>query len=250
MFIANRFRLIASAALLSAAAGLAGCGSSDGPAPPQASISGGASQPNDGQQTDAPPQELAPVRVTAEPTVTQSPAEPPVAAAPEVLIKTSLGTIRVRLDAEKAPQTVQNFLDHYANRGFYEQTIFHYVEQGFMIAGGGYTEQFEPKPVRTPVTNESNNGLSNVRGTIAMARDPEYAHTATSQFYINLVDNTSLDHQETEDGVPNGYCVFGNVVEGMDVVDRIAQVAVSDRENFPNTPVEPVVIESVEQVVR
>ena len=227
-----------------------GCGSADSPAPPQASIDGGGQAAGAATEPGETPGAAAPKQLSAEDGSPRSPAQRPVERDREVLIKTSLGDIRVRLNAEKAPQTVGNFLENYVDRGFYDETIFHYVDTGFMVAAGGYTEQFEPITTRTAVTNESDNGLSNRQGTIAMARDPQYVHSATSQFYFNLVDNTSLDHKETEDGVPNGYCVFGEVVEGMDVVEKIAQVNVNDRENFPKSPVEPVKIESIRRVAR
>lgn len=140
------------------------------------------------------------------------------AAAPTVIIETTQGNITLELYPEKAPQTVQNFL-RYVDSGQYDGTIFHRVIQGFMIQGGGFTADFSRKQTGEPIQNEANNGLKNTRGTIAMARtmDP---HSATAQFFINTRDNVSLDHR-AENTRGFGYCVFGKVTEGMDVVDRI-----------------------------
>lgn len=169
---------------------------------------------------------------------------------PEVIIKTSQGAIRVRLNAEKAPLTVDNFLANYVDRGFYAGTIIHYVEPGNMIAAGGFTSDYQGKETRAPIENEAGNGLKNLRGTIAMARDPQYAHSATSQFFINLVDNPSFDQIGEEQSEDFGYCVFGEVISGMEVVDAISQVAVHDEGDFIKTPAVPVVIESIEIVKR
>ena len=139
---------------------------------------------------------------------------------PTVLIETTSGDILVELDPEKAPKTVENFLQ-YVDDGFYTNTIFHRVIKNFMIQGGGFTARMDEKPTKAPIENEADNGLKNDRGTIAMARtrDP---HSATAQFYINLVDNDFLNHKEKSlDGW--GYCVFGKVIEGLDVVDKIGK---------------------------
>jgi cyclophilin family peptidyl-prolyl cis-trans isomerase len=167
---------------------------------------------------------------------------------PEVLIKTSAGDIRIRLDAEKSPQTVANFLDKYVRGGFYDGTIVHYVEEGSMIAGGGFDDRYQAKFARAAIQSEAQNGLKNKRGTIAMARDPADANSATSQWFINLVDNPSFDHKGTDSHEAFGYCVFGEVVEGMDVVDAIAKTPVHDKGEFVKTPVKPVVIQSVEEL--
>ncbi|HTN76550.1 MAG TPA: peptidylprolyl isomerase [Pirellulaceae bacterium] len=169
---------------------------------------------------------------------------------PEVVIKTSLGDIRVKLDAEKAPLTVDNFLENYVRRQFYSDTLIHYVASDSMIAAGGFTPKYEPKAVRAPIANEAKNGLSNKRGTLAMARDPQYAQSATSQFFINLADTPDLDHKNTDTSEDYGYCVFGEVIAGMEVVDAIAKVKVHDQGDFVSTPVEPVVILSVEEVAK
>jgi peptidyl-prolyl cis-trans isomerase B (cyclophilin B) len=225
-----------------------GCGSKDG-SPPAASIDAvdsGDPSATDGKSAFA---LTEPVQLNAEGTSTETPAQPRVEPQrpPQVLINTSLGDIRVELDAEKAPVTVDNFLANYVDRGFYDNTVVHYVEKDFMILGGGYTTELEPKETRAYIRNEADNGLKNLRGTIAMSRHPEHIDSATSQFYINLVDNPSLDHKSPETSDDYGYCVFGKVTDGMDVVDRIAGVEVEDRGQFASTPVQPVVIKSIQR---
>ena len=164
---------------------------------------------------------------------------------PLALIETSEGDITVRLDMEKTPRTVENFLETYADRKHYDQTIFHYVEKGVMILGGGFTSDLELKETRAEIRNEAHSGLKNRRGTIAMARDPEYVHSGTCQFFFNLADNSSLDHKSRDNAEEYGYCVFGEVVEGMDVLGRIAKVEVRDTDEFPKLPVKSVVIQSI-----
>jgi cyclophilin family peptidyl-prolyl cis-trans isomerase len=139
--------------------------------------------------------------------------------APEVKIVTTEGDIIVQLDPKRAPLTVKNFLE-YVKNGFYNGTIFHRVIPDFMIQGGGFTTDYKLKKTRNPIPNESGNGLSNLRGTLAMAREPA-PHTAAAQFYINLVDNTQLDPQPDR----WGYAVFGKVISGMDVVNKIASIS-------------------------
>ncbi|REJ85462.1 MAG: peptidyl-prolyl cis-trans isomerase [Acidobacteria bacterium] len=173
---------------------------------------------------------------------TESASGQPAAAAspPQVTIETSMGAILIELDPVNAPLSTANFLE-YVRAGFYDGTVFHRVIDGFMIQGGGFTEDLMKKPTRDPVRNESGNGLSNARGTIAMARtnDP---HSATAQFYINQVDNPALDKANAGEW---GYTVFGRVLEGMDVVDAIAKVATGPRPNgMNNVPREPVTIVS------
>jgi cyclophilin family peptidyl-prolyl cis-trans isomerase len=162
---------------------------------------------------------------------------------PTVLISTSLGDITVELYKDRAPVSVESFLQ-YANEGFFTGTIFHRVISGFMIQGGGFTADMVEKPTRPPIRNEATNGLSNVRGTLAMART-EALRSATAQFFINVADNRiKLDHHgySPEDF---GYAVFGRVLSGLEVCDRIA--AVKTRRNGPHedVPVEPVVIKAV-----
>jgi cyclophilin family peptidyl-prolyl cis-trans isomerase len=173
---------------------------------------------------------------------------PPKPVDPIVLVHTSAGDIQLRLFSEKAPRTVDNFLRNYALRQFYDGTVFHHVEAGSMIIGGGYTADLTPKETRAPVFNESQNGLKNTRGMVAMIRDPDNTHSATSQFFINLADNPGLDFESDESDAAWGFCVFGEVIAGMDVIDRIAQASVSEQGDFTKVPAEPIVITSVEQL--
>jgi peptidyl-prolyl cis-trans isomerase B (cyclophilin B) len=160
-----------------------------------------------------------------------------------VKLNTNYGTIVLELDADKAPQTVANFLQ-YARDGFYDGTIFHRVINGFMIQGGGMQAGMVEKQTRDSIKNEADNGLTNARGTIAMARTPD-PHSASAQFFINVADNDFLNFRApTQDGW--GYCVFGKVVEGMDVVDKIKGVPTGNKGYHQDVPVEDVVIESVE----
>ena len=138
---------------------------------------------------------------------------------PRVELKTSQGVVVIELDREHAPKTVDNFLA-YVKSGFYDGTIFHRVIPGFMVQGGGFTADMKQKPTQPPIRNEAANGLKNLRGTVAMARTGQ-VDSATAQFFINLVDNGFLDHRDSTPG-GFGYCVFGHVIEGMDVVDAIA----------------------------
>jgi cyclophilin family peptidyl-prolyl cis-trans isomerase len=161
----------------------------------------------------------------------------------KVVMTTSMGTIELELYPDKAPISVENFVN-YANSGFYDGTIFHRVIGNFMIQGGGFTPDMQKKPTREPIKNEAANGLSNRRGTIAMARLPQ-PDTATSQFFINVQNNMNLDYQ----GANNmGYAVFGKVTRGMDVVDDIRFVQTGNRGPMGDVPVEPVIIESVEVI--
>ena len=159
-----------------------------------------------------------------------------------VHMETSKGVITLELDGEKAPETVANFVE-YANAGFYDGTIFHRVIPGFMIQGGGFDADMKQKSPRAPIKNEANNGLKNTTGTIAMARtnDP---HSATAQFFINVKDNTSLDHT-----APNtrgwGYTVFGKVTDGMDVVESIEKVKTGNNHGHQDVPLTEVVIRKV-----
>jgi peptidyl-prolyl cis-trans isomerase B (cyclophilin B) len=160
-----------------------------------------------------------------------------------VKLNTNHGTIVLELDAAKAPNTVANFLQ-YAKDGFYDGTIFHRVINGFMIQGGGMEPGMQEKQTRASIQNEANNGLANARGTIAMARTPD-PHSASAQFFINVADNDFLNFRaETPDGW--GYCVFGKVTDGMDVVDKIKGVDTGNKGYHQDVPVEDVIIESVE----
>jgi peptidyl-prolyl cis-trans isomerase A (cyclophilin A) len=154
---------------------------------------------------------------------------------PVVIIETSKGNITAELFKDKAPKSVENFLA-YVNSGFYKGTIFHRVIKGFMIQGGGLTADLQRKTTRPPIQNEADNGLSNTRGTLAMARTNEL-NSATSQFFINTVDNTRLD--------PLKYAVFGKVVSGMNVVDEIEGVATTTRGGMQNVPTTAVTITNI-----
>jgi len=174
------------------------------------------------------------------------PAQPAAADAakggkPVVILTTSLGAIEVELDAEKAPITVENFLE-YVDDGHFDGTIFHRVIPGFMIQGGGFEPSFSQKPTRAAIKNEADNGLKNDRGTLAMART-SVVDSATAQFFINLTDNDFLNHG----GRDFGYAVFGRVIGGMDVVDKIAGVPTGNKGPHQNVPTTPVVIESAKR---
>ncbi len=157
---------------------------------------------------------------------------------PHILFSTSLGDITIELLPDKAPVTVKNFID-YVESGFYNDTIFHRIIPDFMIQGGGFAQDMQQKETRPPIKNEADNGMRNARGTVAMARTRDI-NSATAQFFINLKDNTFLDH-----GVRDyGYAVFGRVIEGMDVVDKIAAVRTTTRSGHQNVPVEPVIVKS------
>ncbi len=246
-----------------------GCGSKN-PEAVEASI-GGSDATQTSSDTKPAPTNIA--AVTDEFATSVAPPAPQPPADRELIIKTNHGDVTVRLFSSKAPATVENFVDGYARRGHFSNTLFHYVDNGFMIMGGGYDTKYQPKATRAVIVNEANNGLKNQRGTIAMAREPEYVNSGTCQFFINLSDNPSLDHQNTEDAAGYGYCVFGKVISGMEVVDKIALVAVADAEKmvsittqvtvdngkvedrveqlpqqFIKTPVQPVIIQSVQLV--
>lgn len=162
------------------------------------------------------------------------------AQAQKVKLATSAGDIVVELDAAKAPKSVANFLQ-YAKDGHYDGTVFHRVIENFMVQGGGMTEDLKQRPTRAPIALESRNGLNNDRGTLAMARtgDP---NSATAQFFINVKDNEFLNAAKSQDG--NGYAVFGKVVSGMDVVDKIRIMPTGNKGPFQNVPIEPVIIKS------
>lgn len=158
---------------------------------------------------------------------------------PKIILDTTKGKIVLELNANKAPQTVKNFLA-YVNAGFYDNTIFHRVIPNFMIQGGGFTADMQKKTTRAAIRNEAANGLPNQRGTIAMARTPN-PHSATAQFFINTQNNDFLNHKgQSPQGW--GYAVFGHVVEGMDVVDSISKVKTVTQGRFRDVPAEPVVI--------
>lgn len=222
-------------------------------------------------QQAAPAEPVAPVTPPPQPTVEQAPepvqqtpaqqasqaaqtppaAGPAQAAAPapaarplpRVSLKTSMGEIVIELEKDKAPKSVDNFLK-YVKSGFYNGTIFQRVEKGFVIQAGGYDAKLLPRRTRKPIVNESANGLSNGPYTVAMARQDD-PNSATSQFFVNLANNAGLDRENRMDA---GYAVFGRVVEGQAVVDKIANVVVDDKPGFANVPVVPIVIKSAKVV--
>jgi cyclophilin family peptidyl-prolyl cis-trans isomerase len=186
------------------------------------------------------PQSGKPAAKPAIPAESQPPQ--PAPGNPVAVVSTTLGDITLELFKDRAPVSVENFLQ-YAREGFYEGTIFHRVKADFMIQGGGFTPEMFEKPTRPPIQNEATNGLKNTRGTLAMART-RALRSATSQFYINLVDNRRLDHTGYS---PDefGYAVFGRVLAGMDVVDRIGAVATATKDGHDDVPVTAVVITKV-----
>jgi len=196
-----------------------------------------AEEPAPAGEAPAPPAPTAPSK--EEPAAST---KTPRTGSPMVEMRTRLGMMKIELYPDKAPKTVENFLQ-YAREGFYDGTVFHRVISGFMIQGGGLTPDMSEKETRAPIENEASNGLKNVRGSIAMARtgDP---HSASSQFFINTVDNPGLDFTaETVQGF--GYAVFGQVVEGLETLDAIKKVSTGSRDGHDDVPVAPVVIESV-----
>ncbi|SOD42180.1 peptidylprolyl isomerase [Nitrosovibrio sp. Nv4] len=162
-----------------------------------------------------------------------------------IKLHTNHGLITLELDNEKAPLTVQNFIE-YVKSGHYDNTVFHRVIDGFMIQGGGFEPDMNQKPTRAPIQNEAANGLKNEKYSVAMARTSD-VHSATAQFFINVADNSFLDYSSpTSQGF--GYCVFGKVVEGQDVVDKIRQVKTGNRGGHQNVPLENVILEKAEVV--
>jgi len=197
----------------------------------------GATAPAD---TQAPAAASAVSVESDEPAVAATPAEAPVSK--QFLMKTSLGEIVLELDYAKAPKTCANF-ESYVTKGHYDGTVFHRVIGTFMIQGGGMDSLMTERPTDKPIENEAANGLKNTRGTIAMART-NAVHSATSQFFINVVDNDFLNHR-SPDPQGFGYCVFGHVVKGMETVDAIKAVPTGTRGMYRDVPEKPVVIESV-----
>ena len=164
------------------------------------------------------------------------------AANPVVEMVTSMGTVKIELYADKAPKTVENFLQYTKDR-FYDGTVFHRVIPGFMVQGGGFSAEMEQKKTREPISNEAQNGLKNETGTLAMARTPN-PHSATAQFFINVAHNEFLNFTgPTQQGY--GYCVFGRVTEGMDVVNKIVATPTGNRSGHQNVPLKPIVIQSM-----
>ena len=193
-------------------------------------------------QAEPPQDPQGKARVQAPPL--QAPVPTPAPGNPVVVVSTSMGDITIELFKDRAPVSVQNFLQ-YAADGFYEGTIFHRVKAGYVVQGGGYSAEMVEKTTRPPILNEATNGLRNTRGTVAMAR-ARSLRSATSQFYVNLANNTALDHRgySPEDF---GYAVFGRVLSGMEVVDRIAATPTAASGDHEDVPVSAVVITAVKQ---
>jgi peptidyl-prolyl cis-trans isomerase B (cyclophilin B) len=163
---------------------------------------------------------------------------------PKVKISTNLGDIVVQLDAERAPITVKNFLFHATNRQ-YEGTIFHQVIKDYVALAGGYDVNMAEKSTHFAIRNEAYNQLKNKRGTIAMARQPDVVDSSTCQFFFNLADNAGLDHKSRDSAEEFGYCVFGQVIDGLDVLDQISRAPVADQGGWTSVPVRPIVVQSV-----
>jgi cyclophilin family peptidyl-prolyl cis-trans isomerase len=229
---------------------LAGCGgkeasstaSTEGSAPEvtETAASSGATATNAGTPA------ASTINYASQPSIYGAAETTPIAN-PVVILHTSAGDIQMELFMEQAPQTVGNFLDNYARQGAYDNTIFHYVDPKGFILGGGYTADLASKPTRGGINNESKNGLSHERGTLAMSRDEKDPHSATCEFFINVVDNTALNYQGDAPD-QRGYCVFGRVTQGMEIVDSIAAAATAPKEGFDNLPAKAIVIQSVEEV--
>ncbi|WP_110665546.1 peptidylprolyl isomerase [Salinicola halophilus] len=162
-----------------------------------------------------------------------------------IALQTNYGTLKLELDYDKAPKTAANF-EQYVRDGHYDNTLFHRVIDGFMVQGGGFDTDFEQKSTRAPIDNEADNGLTNQKGTLAMARTQD-PHSASAQFFVNVADNDFLNHRDKSlQGW--GYCVFGRVVEGMDVVDKIRQLPTGRRGMHSDVPVEDVILEHAEVI--
>lgn len=206
----------------------AGCGSSASNDPPVASIGTAGSGSGTGKSQT----------VSTGSGIDQEPSEFGGEEFPEVVLTTTLGEVRLKLNAKKAPATVDNFLTNYVATGHYDGTIFHYVQPQGMILGGLFDTTMTPKATRTVIQNEAANGLKNKRGTIAMSRDQNYIHSSTCQFFINCADNSSFDYIGPDDSSSYGYCVFGEVIDGMDVVDAISEVESDAADGSPKQVVE------------
>lgn len=180
---------------------------------------------------------------------TPAPAEISIAETnPRVILVTTLGEIELELDAVRAPKTVANFLS-YIDDGHYNGTVFHRVVADMLIQGGGFTPDLQHKPTRAPVASEANNGLSNTRGTLVAARAPNAADSATAQFFINTVDNLDFNFSSETSDFTRGYTVFGRVVHGLDIVDRIRVVATSAQPPFASgVPKTPIIIERAQRI--
>jgi len=213
-----------------------------------AAIVAGCNRGGDGGSSATPENAGQSAGASAPPADAKTPPESPSSDPrhPVVVVETSLGNITLQLDAVQAPLTVKNFLD-YATSGFYDQTIIHQVYKGQGILAGGYDVNYAEKPARPPIRNEARNGLKNLRGTVAMNRRPDGVDSATSQFFINVADNPSLDHKDdSPEGY--GYCVFGKVTEGMEIVDRINAAPLHDTPELERTPAQAIVVKTIRRV--
>jgi peptidyl-prolyl cis-trans isomerase A (cyclophilin A) len=231
------FRTVPAAALLfgSLILGVSGCGGQENSGGPEININAPAAAPSGGSTLVVPDAKAPGDAKTEDASKPAAAKEEKITKVP-VIIDTSMGKIEAELDGEKAPITVKNFLS-YVKKKHYDGTIFHRVIPGFMIQGGGLTTDMEEKPTDSPIKNEHNNGLKNLRGTLSMARtsDPD---SATDQFFISVNDNDSLDEGD-------GYAVFGKVTKGMDVADKIVAVPTTSKGPHDDVPVEPVIIKSI-----
>jgi cyclophilin family peptidyl-prolyl cis-trans isomerase len=208
--------------------------------PPPAAPAGSAPASNGGGAAPDSPAPAAAAAAKAEPAKSAKSASPPPAQ--HVRVTTDMGSFVIELNPERAPLTVANFL-RYLDQGHYSGTTFHRVVPNFVIQGGGFDVNYKPKAAPTKVFNESGNGLSNVRGTVGLARGAD-PHGGDAQFYVNLYDNAALDPNATR----WGYAVFGKISEGMEVVDRIGNVATGKRPGMDDAPSKPVVIEKIERI--
>lgn len=199
-----------------------------------------------GSESETPDATAAAGDEAAEATASKSASAPTEELFPQVVLETTHGRITLELDASRAPDTVRNFLAYVAS-GHYDGTMFHQVEQGYVMLGGSYSSELQLKPALPPIRNEAENGLKNAKGTIAMARSAEEIDSSTCQFFINLGDNAELDYQSpTPEGF--GYCVFGRVVDGWDAIEAIAAVPVRNSDEFPSMPSETVMIRSAKRL--
>lgn len=221
--------------LVLAIAATAGVGCGGGNAP-TAEIQGGSSP--------APVDAAAGSPAAPEGEIDWPPPTPPVSLHPEVLIKTSQGDIVVRLDRERAPITVDNFLS-YIEQKFYDDTLIHFVAKDSMVLCGAYTREWREKPAGAPILCEAANGLTHRRGTIGMSRNPDDVHSATSQFFFSLTENEALNHQNDETVEGYGYCAFGEVTKGLDVLERISRLPTAEKAGLSSAPASDVVVQSV-----
>jgi len=243
----NDSRRAVWAALLVVLLMWAGCGSSPEPEAPveEPPAAAETTPPPADEVVEEPVEEPEPVAEAPAPPAKKAetkPAPPPPPKNPRVVISTSKGNMTLELDPDKAPETVKNFLA-YVDEGFYDGTVFHRVIPGFMIQGGGHLPDLQKKETKEPIRNEATNGLKNLRGTISMARTAN-PHSATSQFFINHADNAMLDNSPQQGW---GYAVFGKVIEGMDVLDAIANTPTGNSGGMADVPRETILIKSVKR---